>query len=330
MARWCELALVTTLACGARTGLEAPPTPDAGPPDAAECAPGVHTAAARRAEVFFVLDRSGSMGYTLPDGRTRARALHDGLRATLPAVEATLPFGAIIFPGNGRECEVDPEPEVPLATRNAARLLATYEAVRVNGGTPTWAALQVARRVFSSSTDAARFLVLATDGGPSCNPALTGRACRCEVPGLPCRVGECIDDLRTAEALSALARDGVPTYLVGIDDPRRPELLSVLDALAVAGQRPRPSRPRYYSARRSEELTEALAAIRQAITRCVFAIPARATDSVRVSLDGAPVPRDPTRAEGWDWTGARELTLFGAPCAAVTDRSAVRADITCR
>ena len=110
---------------------------------------------------------------------------------------------------------------------------------------------------------------------------------------------------------------GIPVFVVGIEDPSRPDLADVMDAMAVAGGRPREGTARrFYSVRTAVELEEALGAITSTISACGFVSPSVPTDDSTFSLaiDGTLVPRDPR--EGWAWTDREfgELELFGSWC----------------
>jgi hypothetical protein len=74
---------------------------------------------------------------------------------------------------------------------------------------------------------------------------------------------------------------------------------------AIAGGRPRPEGDRrFYDARDPGLLSSLLSDITRDLARCVFAvpIPPGPEDEVEVLLDGAIVPQDELRTNGWDWT----------------------------
>src|SRR5690606_33323307 len=128
----------------------------------------------------------------------------------------------------------------------------------------------------------------------------------------------CLDDVRTLEIIRAVFADlDIPVYVIGMDDPTRPPLADVLAQAAITAGRPReePGERRFYSVRRPDDLRGALPTITDSISRCVFTIspvPA-ATDEVELRVGDVFIPRDPTRAEGWDFTTSSrsEITLFG-------------------
>jgi hypothetical protein len=160
--------------------------------------------------------------------------------------------------------------------------------------------------------------------------------------GAGCRgsdANRCLDDVRTVRTLRQLASNpvsAIPTYVIGLSGDNHPAFAPTLEAMAVAGGRPRvdpAGRRTFYDVRRPEELAAALTSIQGALSRCVFALPTRVPrgDGVTVTVGGAAVARDPSRAVGWDWTdrAAGELTLFGAACAPSGPRPAVTATVVC-
>lgn len=334
---------------------------DAGP-DASICTPDELELAQRAAEVLFVVDRSNSMNRTLddrvpePGEETRwvllASVLHDVLAETDPML---LEVGAEFFPGIipdgpgiGPEeaCKVSPGIDLRPGPRNVDRLLSFFETTGPDGGTPTAAALEEVRRYFESRpmSEVPRFVVLATDGGPNCNAmpsppppgcVCTGQVFQCDPTPPPIGVGEfapynCLDEDPTLAVIRDLHEElGVPVYVVGIDDPTRPDLAEVLDRMAVYGGRPRDDEDggrRFYSVRRPTDLRGALTTITESISNCVFKVSPAPTDDavVSVTIEGLQVPRDRTRTEGWDFTRPRrdELTLFGGACERAGSRDA--------
>lgn len=340
------LAAGLTLGCGAKTGLSVPDTgPDAPfdapfdaprdtPPDVPidACVERTIPLTPVRPEVMFVLDRSTSMGWALtgPDGAgpTRYAILRDALAAQLPRYDDRSDMGLLLYPAEfGSSCSAAPEPQLTPIPGNASALLAAVNASGPGGRTPTAEALAAARTYFVDHPDAtrARAVVLATDGAPNCNAALDGARCPCTGgAGLP--VGACggdaelcLDDVRTISVIEALAAVGVPTYVIGIDGDPDPALAEVLSRMASAGERPNPLDPErgFYSVRRATDLAAAFDRIQASIVSCTLSLSASLpTDrAFVVTFDGAVLPRDATRTEGWE-VGDIEGTvvLYGEAC----------------
>jgi hypothetical protein len=342
---------------------------------AAVCIPGRFDLERRGAEIMLVIDRSSSMAFSLDGAQdpasmglpSRWQVLRDALGAVVPMFDRTVSFGAKFYPqvinpidqGNidalcNGASGIDLEP----ALGNAMPLLSFFARTRPGGGTPTHDGLLVASNYLRArpGRGTARYIVLATDGGPNCNamnptPIAT---CVCTSSDVnTCRNDprfgryNCLDADRTVALVRDVAQPSmpgvtpIPVYVIGMDGSMttRPDLLSVIDDMAVAGGRPRPvvnpGDRRYYSVRNPGDLQGAFQSIVAPLARCAFVTPSRPDnpDEIDVEINGRVIRRDATRAEGWDWTDANfgEITFFGMACAeASLPATQVRARVGCR
>ncbi len=332
--------------------------------EAPVCIPGRFSLERRSAEVMFVVDRSGSMGYAI-DGRrafgdtpTRWRILRDAFAMALAPVDATLQFGAKFYPRTYDAsqplpvevtCVTEPGVDLAPAIGNRASLLRIFDDTDPLGPTPTWDALDKTLRFLRArpGRGVSRAILLATDGGPNCS-SVRPPVCRCTSsgPGACVDASEsCLDDTRTlalireAASPSSTTVQPIPVFVVGIDAPIEsgPDFRDVLDAMAVAGGRPRraPGRPAYYSIGSPQDLSEAFDAVLRSVQQCTFVTPSRPDDpdAIDVEVDGALRTRDTSRTNGWDWTDRTfgELTFFGPACEAAARTGArVQARVGCR
>ena len=343
---WLTLVLALSWAgCGSKTGLGIPDFElgaDGGA-DGRVCVSERDPLEQRIPEVLFVVDQSRSMEFGL-DGSTdppredsRWVLLGDSLVRALEERGDGFSFGALLFPDAPtpirdiqEACSLNPGIDLPIGRGNLGRLRRVFEDGDPSGGTPTALALMEARAQFTDPLPGVqRFVVLATDGAPNCNPnppvpppdcVCTGdSSMTCEDP----ETGpyQCLDDVNAIAAVQGLAdEDGIPVYVIGIEDPTKPEYRSVLDAMAVAGRRPRPEgAERYYDVREPEDLDRALAEITESLARCVYylggAIGAEDVGSVRIG--STTLPLDPSGIDGWSLSNpvAGEITLHGSACA---------------
>lgn len=385
-----------TSACGAKTGLRVwDPSREAGmdaAPDvqdvvdvidasdvrdvieveeAAVCIPGRFSLERRGAEIMFVVDRSSSMAFTL-DGATmgvptRWQVLRDALSATLPRFERSVAFGAKFYPqvitaANRNDinalCSSLPGVDLEPALNNSAAFISFFSRTAPAGGTPTWQGLDQAITYMRSRAGRgqARYIVLATDGGPNCNamnptpPSVC--VCTSSTPE-SCRndpmfgVFNCLDADRTVTLIrntampTAPGTTPIPVFVIGMDGSMttRTDLLAVLDDMAVAGGRPRPIMTpgdrRYYSVRSAGDLQTAFQSIVAPLAQCAFVTPSRPDnpDEIDIEINGRTIARDGMRTEGWDWTDRDfgEITFFGTACTEASAPNAqVRARVGCR
>ena len=348
--------LLLAVGCGAKTGLLVPEIDedasvdmsiDPDMPDLATvdgCMDVPFPLTPRPAEVIFTIDRSTSMALGLdglpPDdpSRSRWRILGDVLGDTLRG-EPLISAGGKFFPevvdpgpdlGPEDVCIVTTEVEVAPGPGSTNRILRVFSDTEPFGGTPTVDATRVAADFLLERTDpdVPQFIVLATDGGPNCNPP-PGPLGACDCAGLPMSCMDptfgrvnCLDDERAIRVIGEIADSGVPVFLVGFDDPTRPDLAAVLDDMAVAGGRPRPvgSSRRFYDVRDRTDLEDALGEITASVGRCLLVtdfVPSPGLE-VQVRIDGMPIPEDPTN--GWQWRDPMggEIELLGDACRLAT------------
>jgi hypothetical protein len=267
--------------------------------------------------------------------------VRDTLAMVLPPVDRQLSVGAKIFPDDG-DCAVTSGLDVAPHVGATDDVLALFDRWRPEGGTPTAMAL---RRTLAVPSTGPRVIVATMDGGPNCNddPGVPPEECVCTGPRRSCLAPppdgarQCLDAAATLDvARESYELHGTPVIVVGIDDPSRPDLSDFLDELALAGGWPRPAGAdrRFFSAREPDDLRVAFGEITELVSRCVFVVatPPPADATVAVQVGGAPVARDTSHMNGWDWTDRDRgaLAFFGPSCDALrTGGTTVTADIIC-
>ncbi len=284
--------------------------------------------------IYFVLDRSGSMN-ELNKWTNIQIVLEDlviglGPRATVgaavfpdPADDGCVP-GVEVFPPT-----VGDRPAGALGPTGAA-LVTVLSEIPANGGTPTAATLSsLLPRLMS--LPGKTYVILATDGGPNCNPNAVcdvdlctynieddmgcppgGSPNCCEDPnggGLAC-----LDEEPTIQAVQAIASAGIAVYVVGV--PGSAPYANLLDQLATAGGTGRGSEPQYYAIDTADltALQTALSSIAAKITgTCTLNLDNTPPDPglVNVFLDEQVLPQ--SGPDGWTLDGTA-VTISGASC----------------
>jgi hypothetical protein len=328
---------------GDDAGLDAPYAPDAddAPPPGDEppvCVGHPIQVTLVAPNLYFVLDHSTSMKQMSKWSNVR-----QVVAQLITQIGAGARFGATMYPGVSSVDSCDPGVEIMSLRQGDAQgavagaFLAATSSDPV-GGTPTAATLEGLVPTLSGLAGST-FAILATDGGPNCNTALSCSVDRCTanidgVPGCPTDFSvdccsaptgssqSCLDDVAAVKAAGDLLRAGVQTFVLGI--PGSSPYGPVLDRLATAGGTARATEPLYYQVGTADAAALA-ASFAQIVARtgagCTFTLakPPTATLGLRVVLNGQRVPdAGPDR---WSLSG-RTLTLHGASCASVQSAGA--------
>ena len=220
-------------------------------------------------------------------------------------------WGLYAFPQNGLPCgagTVSAAIDVQIMPNNASHVIAHLAAAGTGAsGTPTAAAIQTAAAYMQSlTTQNPKFLMLLTDGAPTCAgtiDALSADPDRAQYDAVT--------------AIDAASAAGIPTLVVSPSTTTAAADVGALNALADAGRYPQPPPgPKFFT-----ELTIGQTfTLTDFATSCVFtlgAVPPPVPDAVTVTVNGANVPRDRSHVLGWDYTdsSATTIMLFGSWCA---------------
>jgi hypothetical protein len=308
------------------------------------------TAAPLEVNVLLVVDKSASMNE--PAESPKWPQLQEALQATLEATEERISFGLDLYPYSGKsgaalsgECQMPDSGAivVPVQAGTKARplILAALQDNDPSGGTPTAAALARAYDYYTTgagkSLKGAKYVLLATDGGPNCSadPEITceAEACTTNIDGLDCGgnccdpkkdpdgPAKCLDDAASIQAVADLADKGIKTFVIGI--PGTEAYAATLDALAEESGVENPDAPPSYFAVSAQDGVEGLTSVLTKITTglitsCKLQLeedPPNIND-VFVVVDGELIERDD--ADGWAQsdpvTSPPTIVLQGATC----------------
>jgi hypothetical protein len=267
---------------------------------AAVCCTPVHlTASATGGDVMYVLDGSDSMGDRTLDGTsTKWAALNHAMNAALPAFNTTMRMGAYIFPSG--LCAVSESPVVPLQYNASTAVHNALAAHNLTYSTPIVVAMNRTRTYYANHPSARpRFVVLATDGLPTCNETASN----------------------VTSLISSLHSAGIDTFVMGITGAASSD--AVLNSWAVAGGRSRSGTRRYYGVGTVTEFENALQTIVSHTVRCTFTLsrPISNPASAVVQAAGTSVPQNAT--DGWSLVDSDHLRFNGASCSNLVDGTAI-------
>ena len=242
--------------------------------------------AAPEVSVLLVVDKSGSLMDT-PEGYSTNKwdALRSALGSTLTRLQDALWVGLELFPTTAtpgdpiphecgdRCCEMPADSQMNVdvgpGAETAAEVISVLDTSSPAGGTPTSVALARAYDYFATgpgqSLTGERYVLLATDGPPNCNPNITcdaatcienmigctepdPRCCRPEGPSC-CEGGAsaCLDHSATVEQVEMLHALGVRTVILLIPGwELSMAFVDYFDGFARAGGHPNPEGPHAY------------------------------------------------------------------------------------
>jgi hypothetical protein len=271
------------------------------------------------ADLLVVQDRSGTMR-----SNSKWAQVTTAVNQVVSQTEASIRWGlklyAMPYPDDSDvRCFVPDEVTVPVDFDNAAKISSALAdnpptASASGSATPTRWAVEKALAYLKSVEDGyPKYMLLATDGLPNCEKGI-----------LSTDDYNAKDDEGAIAAIAATAAAGVPVFVVGIDIGGGGE---TLDAMAVAGGRPRDDSVRYYPATATTGLVEALQQIVGTIPTCSFALASKppvpdniAVDAQLTAGGSSRIPRDPSHAEGWDYSDATmtRIEIHGSWCDDIT------------
>ena len=214
-----------------------------------------------------------------------------------------------IFPEDGPACgagTVTSKIDVPFADGDSSRVnAALFAAVPAGNGRPTAAALTAARAYLATVTDVnPKYMMLVTNGAPTCAGP----------PGM--MTSDPVQAQADAVAAISPGSNGVRTFVVGAGGVIEGIDVDAINQLAMAGGNPHAGPIQFYPSMNTTELRIVLTPMWD--YTCIFPVQPVRPDvvSIFVTLNGAGVPYDETRQNGWAYTDASHtaLSLYGAAC----------------
>jgi hypothetical protein len=284
--------------------------------------------------IYFVLDRSGSMAQF-----NKWANIQLVLQKLVVALGPRASIGAAVFPNPSQDgCSAGVQVfrpkrgDAPAGTPGPteATFITVLSRIPAAGGTPTAATLSSLLPSLKS-LPGKTFVVLATDGGPNCNAGANCGADQCTLnidnttncapnganccmdPSPDSRRG-CLDAQPAIDAVKAIAAAGIPVYVVGV--PGSAPYATLLDQLAQAGGTARVGEPQYYAINSADQAAfmDILSSIAAMITgSCTLDLGNLPPDPslVNVFFDERVLPQ--AGPDGWTLDGTT-VTILGASC----------------
>jgi len=283
-------------------------------------------------DVLILLDRSGSMlqditGASCTGGRSGGTGGRGGggnptggvgdcgpnskwtqmttaLKEILPVNEGTVQWGIKYFAeGGSNSCTVNDGAAVKPSLMNATAIATSIDGTTPASATPTTAAMKSATAYLLGLNDESpKFILLATDGLPTCGMAAGGSA----------------DDDNAIAAVKAAKDMGIPTFVIGIGTGTGGGD-QTLTTMANEGGFPRAGgMPAYYSVNSASDLKDAFAKISGMVGVCYFSVnpvPKKVADIMAVKGDNNVIPQDGT--DGWTFVtmpNSAGIQLNGKSC----------------
>jgi len=274
-------------------------------------------------DMLIVLDRSNSMC-----DQGLWSEMTEALVALTDTMEIQVNFGLMVFPsllceGTANQCSATSGSLVPIGEESAsdiAEQISGTEDIGCCGGTPTALALAGAADYLATVPDDLRkFVLLATDGAPACNPDIVyPDDCTCVGEDSTCEetVLNCLDDDEAIATAGDLEEAGYSVYVLGVGDSL--DWQEVMDGIAEAG-----GTGSYTPAEDAAALEAALQAIVGEVITCEFDIDwstiDESADPEQVNFygdGGGLIPFDEGCGanEGWDWIDDDTVVLCEAAC----------------
>jgi hypothetical protein len=290
--------------------------------------------------VMLVVDRSNSMLCTLgsateascggafPTDDSRWLQLKAAALSVIDRSQGEVIFGATFFPEGEGDCDVAAVAPTDLKLDNAAAIKEQYGDRRPGGATPTGEAIAAAAKQLAAADngltkETPKFLLLVTDGDPSCG-------------------GEEVAQERAVKAATDAFAANVRTFVIGLgklfsDDPigqgRRARFQAVANAgagLPPVGDEKAP----VYQAENREALVTALEEVVNGVRPCSFDLDVALDDPARdaakgvVKVNGKDVPFNET--DGWRLTDPDTVEFVGSWCETIRKGNAdVKATFPC-
>jgi len=281
-------------------------------------------------DILIVLDASGSMNNDIMDAQcnngcgatSKWALLTPAISQVVAATDDTVNWGLKFFADTDNTCGVGNNVAVQIgANRGAMVTSAIMGRTAANGGvtngsrTPTRLAENAGAAYMRGLTDQnPRFILLATDGLPNCQPGNSDSAAD--------------DSAGAVMAVMDAAAMGIPTFVVGMASAGIGTASTTLSNMSNAGGYPRAGNPTYYSVDSAQEFVSVLQTLVGVAATCTFTVPEPPNSDtdrahIGVVINGTELGRDANHVNGWDYTsaGMTAVQVYGSACDGIMNGS---------
>jgi von Willebrand factor type A domain len=241
-----------------------------------------------------------------------------GVKTLTMQFQDKISFGLTVFPGDGAGnggpgggdlCAPGTQ-RVATGLKTAGMIAQSLNNTQPSGATPTAAALQaVHQQIMQKMSDPdakvpPQYVMLVTDGQPTC-PNSRGNVAN------PAALQQ--DNALTIQALDALTKAGVKTYVLGYDATVDPALAMALTQFAMHG-----GTGDFHPVKDAASIVEQFTKITASVASCSYTLDKKPHDPtyVLVKLDKQQLDLD--KPDGWTIDG-QNVTIQGASCTKLKD-----------
>jgi len=303
-----------------------------------DCGTHVHEVLLDVPNVYFILDRSGSMNMLVNPNSTAYDVVRDAAIDMVTELGALINVGAALFPSpeDADPCVAGAE-QMPVTAGDPPGNYSGGEGPTTTkfrqatktdpvGGTPISATLEALVPTLAELPGRTIVMVL-TDGGPNCNDQATCEPEECLAylagecaPGVNCCAPDdpdygpqsCLDRSETVSAVESIHDEDIDVYVVGVAGSEY--FADVLNEMAEAGGTAQDGSFKYYRVEDFDELGGVFALIAGDAINCQInlADPPSEEDMTNVYADCEVIEQ--SQYTGWIWSDSDTIELTGAWC----------------
>jgi hypothetical protein len=281
-------------------------------------------------DILIIQDKSGSMNQSADGTCTRNCGPNSkwsqvtaALNQVVTMTDTTVNWGLKFFATSDNACTTNAGVEVAVGPMNGAAIMTAIAGATPGSPTPTRLAENAGAAYLATLTDTnPKYLLLATDGLPNCDP------------GNPQNT-MADDSVGAEQAVTDALTAGYKTFVVGIGNTGG---VATLNQMAINGGVPQTGgTTSFYQVTDTTSLVATLNTILGRVASCKFNVgtaPNSFTSNAFIDVfgDNVPIPKDPAHTNGWDYTNAAmtSIEVYGPTCDAILAGTIMTVTVTFR